>query len=187
MIPGTDLLYMGQGQKEKKGAAKGKRGAGVWELERAKYDKTQDRCDSPIYTALLVLFGSDGNVFEPPQSGDQVCMFSCAQCNLLNLLKHLSNKQEKTSIFFQDWDLKVASYFNITFTVSYNQLDEALTQSCDCPMSERCPTSSCSFPFFNLQAQKKIIRERKLISNKRLTEWLLFCLGHVVLHTCQVL
>lgn len=46
MIPGTDLLYMGQGQKEKKGAAKGKRGAGVWELERAKYDKTQDRCDS---------------------------------------------------------------------------------------------------------------------------------------------
>lgn len=68
MIPGTDLLYMGQGQKEKKGATKGKRGAGVWELERAKYDKTQDRCDSPIYTALLVLFGSDGNVFVPPQS-----------------------------------------------------------------------------------------------------------------------
>lgn len=66
MIPGTDLLYMGQGQKEKKGAAKGKRGAGVWELERAKYHKTQDRCDSPIYTALL--FGSDGHVFEPPQS-----------------------------------------------------------------------------------------------------------------------
>lgn len=32
MIPGTDLLYMGQGQKEKKGAAKGKRGAvyGNW-------------------------------------------------------------------------------------------------------------------------------------------------------------
>lgn len=95
MIPGTDLLYMGQGQKEKKGAAKGKRGAGVWELERAKYDS-----DSPIYTALLVLFGSDGNVFEPPQSGDQVCMFSCAQCNLLNLLKHLSNKQEKKLVYF---------------------------------------------------------------------------------------
>lgn len=33
----------------------------------------------------------------------------------------------------------------------------------------------------------KKIGERKLISNKRLTEWLLFCLGHVVLHTCQVL
>lgn len=29
--------------------------------------------------------------------------------------------------------------------------------------------------------------ERKLIFNKRLTEWLLLCLGHVVLYTCQVL
>lgn len=33
----------------------------------------------------------------------------------------------------------------------------------------------------------KKMGERKLISNKRSTEWLLFCLRHVVLHTCQVL
>lgn len=29
--------------------------------------------------------------------------------------------------------------------------------------------------------------KRKLISNNCSTKWLLFCLGHVVLHTCQVL
>lgn len=29
--------------------------------------------------------------------------------------------------------------------------------------------------------------KRKLISNNCTTKWLLFCLGHVVLHTCQVL
>lgn len=156
MIPGTDLLYVGQGQKEKKGAAEGKRGAGVWELERAKYDKTQDRCDSPIYTALLVLFGSDGHVFEPPQSRrSSLHGLLCTMQFTQPFKTFIKQTRKKTSIFFQDWDLKVVSDFNITFTVSYNQLDEVLTQSCDCPMSERCPSSSCSFPVSNLQAQKK--------------------------------
>lgn len=57
--------------------------------------------------------------------------------------------------------------------------------SCDSPCFSAAQYHPVLFPPAFYECKK--MGERKLISNKRLTEWLLFCLGHVVWHTCQVL
>lgn len=57
--------------------------------------------------------------------------------------------------------------------------------SCDSPCFSAAQYHPVLFPPAFYECKKR--GERKLISNKRLTEWLLFCPGHVVWHTCQVL
>lgn len=48
-------------------------------MERAKYDKTQDRCNSPVNTALLVLFGFKWTTCELLSPSLHVCMVACAR------------------------------------------------------------------------------------------------------------
>lgn len=202
MIPGMGLLYMGQGQKKVEGQCRQREGGrgrcmGTGEgqvrqdLRRTQLSKLQythtvlNWCRflcSHMKTSLTSLLAAIAIYYYTKFALSCIHLMITRHTSFLNRLwntQTISEKWSEPELALWDINLKCGMFCQRGFL---NNLSHLLWL----PMSECCPTSSCSFPSCVLWMQKRW-GERKLISNKRLTEWLLFCLGHVVLHTCQVL
>ncbi len=105
--------------------------------------------------------------------------------NRLENKQTISKKWSESKFSAWDTNLK-CDMFCKWVMISHNDLHVGHYPLHSHILCECCPHIILFLSVLHFMNVKKM-GERKLISNKCLTEWLLFCTGHMVLHTCQVL